>query len=81
MPSNLPKRRLNRAVLLDDSQLINSAISSSAEAGVVVQLLGLQPQQQDGVNIASKIAGAYTSSGQASNLIFTLPYTVNSLSL
>ena len=43
---------------------------------MLVQLLGLHPPQQQGVNVVSKIAGAFTASGTSASLLFTLPNAV-----
>lgn len=43
---------------------------------MLVQLLGLVPQPSKGVNVASKIAGAFTASNTAGRLLFTLPSKV-----
>jgi hypothetical protein len=48
----------------------------AAVAGVVVQLQGLEPVVAEGVAVASKIVGAYTSTGSAGSLLFTLPDAV-----
>lgn len=46
---------------------------STAEAGVLVQLLGLRPNATAGAPLASNLVGAYTSSRSAGTLLFTLP--------
>ena len=50
---------------------------AAAVAGVVVQLQSLEPQVAEGVVVASPIVGAYTSTGSAGTLLFTLPQTVH----
>ena len=53
-----------------------AGLTSSAEAGVVVQLLGLQPPAVAGTRVASNLVGAFTSTGAAGTLLFTLPSAV-----
>ena len=52
---------------------------AAAVAGVVVQLQSLEPQVAQGVVVASPIVGAYTSTGSAGSILFTLPQPVHSL--
>jgi len=50
--------------------------AAAAVAGVVVQLQSLEPRVDAGVTVASRIVGAFTSTGSAGSLKFTLPNPV-----